>query len=93
MLDVARYLIDANLPCRFSLWAGADYLHVYDLGDEWPDMDIWHYAKDNDLTIVSKDTDFSEFVMLEGPPPRVIHVKVGNMKIRDSSRWGKSPCS
>lgn len=80
---MARFLIDANLPYRFSLWAGSDYLHVYDIDDKWPDMAIWGYAKDNDLTIVSKDADFSDMVMLDGPPPRVVHVKVGNMKLRD----------
>ena len=31
---MARFLIDANLPYRFALWQGEDYLHVYDLGDD-----------------------------------------------------------
>lgn len=49
---MARYLIDANLPYRFSLWHGDDYLHVWDLNDEWTDSEIWAYARDHDLRIV-----------------------------------------
>ena len=55
-----RFLIDANLPYRFSLWHGKDYLHVYDLGDDKPDAAVWQYAKEHDLIIVSKDADFSD---------------------------------
>jgi len=32
---------------------------------------------------VTKDADFSEYVLLNDPPPRVIHIKFGNMKIND----------
>jgi predicted nuclease of predicted toxin-antitoxin system len=33
------------------------------------------------MTIVSKDTDFSNRILLTSPPPKVIHVKLGNLKI------------
>ena len=33
---MAKYLIDANLPYRFSLWQGEDYSHVFDIGDDLP---------------------------------------------------------
>ena len=56
---MARFLIDANLPYRFALWQGEDYLHVYDLGDDMPDAAIWQYAKEHDLIIVSKDAPFA----------------------------------
>jgi predicted nuclease of predicted toxin-antitoxin system len=45
---MAKFLIDANLPYRFSLWRGPDYVHVFD----WADWEIWDYAKMRDLTIV-----------------------------------------
>ena len=60
-----------------------DYLHVYDLGDEMPDAAIWQYAKEHDLIIVSKDADFSDWIMLSEPPPRLIHLRIGNMRMRD----------
>ena len=81
-----KYLIDVNLPRRFSLWAGEDYEHVYQINDEWKDSQIWNYAKKNNLTIVTKDTDFSDIILINDPPPRVIHIKYGNMKMREFHR-------
>ncbi len=48
-----------------------------------PDAAIWQYAKEHGLIIVSKDTDFSDWVMLSDPPPKVIHLRIGNMRMRD----------
>jgi predicted nuclease of predicted toxin-antitoxin system len=84
---VAGYLVDANLPYRFSIWHGDDYQHTYDLDESWEDIDLWQYARDHDLTIVTKDADFSDWILLSEPPPRVIHLRVGNMRIRDFHRF------
>ncbi len=70
---MTRFLIDVNLPYYFSIWRGPDYVHVRDLDDEWTDSQVWKHAKQADLTIVTKDTDFSDRVLLSTPPPRVIH--------------------
>ena len=78
-----RMLIDVNLPYRFALWTGDDYLHMRDLGETWTDSQIWQYAREHDMVIVSKDTDFSDRVMLTRPPPRVVHIRIGNMRIHD----------
>jgi predicted nuclease of predicted toxin-antitoxin system len=80
---VPRYLIDVNLPYRFSLWQGPEYVHVFDLDDSWTDLQIWHYAQRHDLTIVSKDADFSALAMASHPPPRVVHLRIGNLKLHD----------
>lgn len=77
-----KYLIDVNLPRFFSIWNSDLYIHQYDLGDSWSDTEIWAYAKENDLTIITKDSDFSTRIMMHTPPPRVIHVRVGNMKMK-----------
>jgi predicted nuclease of predicted toxin-antitoxin system len=82
---MARYLIDANLPYRFAMWQGDDYVHVFNVGDNLPDSAIWNYARERALTIVTKDADFSDRVMLSEPPPRVIHLRVGNLRLRDLS--------
>lgn len=78
-----KYLIDVNLPRYFSLWASDEYEHVVNINDELKDSEIWLYAKQQHLTIVSKDADFSELALLNDPPPRVIHIKFGNMKMRE----------
>jgi predicted nuclease of predicted toxin-antitoxin system len=48
---------------------------------EWSDSQIWLYARENNLTVVTKDIDFSNRIILSKPPPRVIHIKVGNMRL------------
>ena len=78
-----RFLIDVNLPYRFSLWSGEDYVHMRDIGETWTDTRIWQYARDRDMIIVSKDADFSDRVMVSVPPPRVVHIRFGNMRMRD----------
>ena len=87
-----KYLIDVNLPYRFRLWHQQNCLHVKDLNDTMSDSQIWQYAKENDYIIVTKDTDFSDRILLLSPPPRVVHIKLGNMKLRSfhsmlSSVW------
>ena len=54
-----------------------------DIGETWTDSQIWEYARDGDLVIVSKDADFSDRVMVSTPPPRVVHIRFGNMRMRD----------
>lgn len=78
-----KYLIDVNLPYRYRLWHKKNSLHVRDLDDTLPDSEIWQYAIDNDYIIVTKDTDFSDRILLMAPPPRVVHIKFGNMKLKD----------
>lgn len=47
-----------------------------------PDRGIWSYARVHSLTIITRDGDFSERIMLEGAPSRVIHIRLGNMRLR-----------
>ena len=77
-----RYLVDANLPRWFSQWNSPDYVHQHDLDPSWHDQLIWEYAKEQDLTIITKDSDFSSRILISEPPPRIIHVRLGNMDMR-----------
>lgn len=76
-------LIDVNLPKKIKIWSGKKFIHVFDLNDEWPDSKIWEYAKTNHLTIVTKDADFSDRIIVSEPPPKVVHMKIGNMRMRE----------
>lgn len=80
---MARFLVDANLPYYFSLWRGEDYLHVFDLNDSWTDSQVWRFAQEHGLTIITKDSDFSDRILLSQPPPRVIHIRLGNLTMRE----------
>ncbi|MFI5201814.1 MAG: DUF5615 family PIN-like protein [Candidatus Kapaibacterium sp.] len=77
-----RFLIDVNLPYYFSLWNGDDFIHQFDVGRNWSDTEIWEYAERHDLIIVTKDADFSDRIILREPPPKVIHIRFGNMKMK-----------
>ena len=87
-----RFLIDVNLPYYFHLWHGEDFIHQRDLGDDWSDDQIWDYAGAHNLTIITKDADFSHRTIFHVPPPRVIHVRFGNLKMNSffmfmTQRW------
>ncbi|GAA4457819.1 hypothetical protein GCM10023189_29130 [Nibrella saemangeumensis] len=77
------YLIDTNLPYYFSIWRTEEFLHQRDRSPTASDTEIWNYARNNNLTIVTKDRDYSDRMLLASPPPRVIHLKIGNMKMRE----------
>ncbi len=54
-------------------------LHVRDVGMKATiDSMVWDYAKDNDLTIVSKDSDMHDLSLVFGNPPKVIWLRLGN---------------
>ncbi len=55
-----RFLIDVNRPYRFALWSGENFAHRRDIGERWRDTEIWRYARERDLVIVTKDADFSD---------------------------------
>ncbi len=76
------YIVDANLPYYFSLWRGDAYQHVIDINPEMKDSEIWDYAQNNNLTIITKDADFSDLILFNDPPPKVIHIRLGNMKMK-----------
>ena len=74
-LFMVKFLIDVNLPKKFTFWSGENFLHVYDLNDEWSDSKIWEYARLRNLSIITKDADFSDRIIISSPPPKVIHFK------------------
>ena len=89
-----HYLVDVNLPYYFSLWNTEEYVHQMDIAPRAKDKDIWRYAIDNNLIIVTKDSDFSNRMLLSEPPPKVIHIRTGNMSMKEfhhviSSCWGE----
>ena len=78
---MTKYLIDVNLPRYIPIWASDEFIHQIDINDEWSDQEIWKYAKDNSLTIITKDSDFSNRIMASSPPPKIIHFRTGNMRL------------
>jgi predicted nuclease of predicted toxin-antitoxin system len=77
-----KLLFDQNLSRRLPRMLAGLYpgsLHLHDLGmTTVDDLAIWNHAAANDLTIVSKDSDFQQRSLLMGFPPKVIWIRLGN---------------
>ncbi len=77
-----KLLFDENLSPELPRMLAADYpgsAHICEVGLHGVgDGQIWDYARAQGLAIVSKDTDFRERSFVEGFPPKVIWLDVGN---------------
>ena len=82
-MSVYRYLIDVNLPKYFSFFHSPEFEFVIDINAKWPDRDIWGYAQERGLIIVTKDSDFYHRCLLDKQPAKVIHLKLGNLLLKD----------
>ena len=59
-------------------------VHVRDIGLKAADDPVvWEYARDNDLMIVSKDSDMHQRSFVFGHPPKIIWVRLGNCSTSD----------
>ena len=77
-----RLLFDQNLSPRLDETLQDLYpesLHVRVVGlESADDAVVWQYAKEDDLTIVSKDSDFRQLSFTLGHPPKVVWIRRGN---------------
>jgi len=75
-------LIDENVPSHLKIVTSYPLVHCLDLGDSLSDTELWRHAVEQQLAIVTKDVDFSNRIILSGPPPWVVHLRIGNMRRR-----------
>lgn len=77
-----KLLFDQNLSPRLVNRLAdlhPDSQHVFFIGlDQADDRALWDYANQNDFTVVTRDSDFSELSLLHGFPPKVIWIRRGN---------------
>ena len=89
-----KLLFDENLsPQLVDLLADAypGSRHVSKCGlASADDATIWKFACENQLTIVTKDSDFQERTVLLGPPPKVIWIRTPNCKSIEIARLLRS---
>jgi predicted nuclease of predicted toxin-antitoxin system len=74
------YLFDDNLPSRLRFSPKLPIVPLSNVGRNPSDSRIWEFARKHDLVIVSKDTDFSDRIITSPPPPRVVHLRFGNLR-------------
>ena len=73
-------LIDENLPASLALLLPVTCSHATDIAQQATDSELWIHARRRDWTILTRDTDFFDRLMLEGPPPKIIWVRLGNIR-------------
>lgn len=78
-------LLDENLSPKLVARINKIYpgsLHVLHAKlDNSPDIEIWRYAKKQQMTIVSKDKDFLHYANQHGCPPKLVYINTGNAKL------------
>jgi predicted nuclease of predicted toxin-antitoxin system len=77
------YLFDENLPVRLRFTPKLPVLPFSKAGRNPTDSQIWDFARKHDLVIVSKDADFSDRIIISSPPPKVVHLRFGNLRKND----------
>ena len=77
-----KLFFDENLSPKLTRILGVEYpqsRHVRDVGLKGTDDNaVWSFCRENNLILVSKDTDFRERSFVEGFPPKVVWLDVGN---------------
>ncbi len=74
------YLFDGNVPSRLVFSPKLPIIPLSHVGQNPSDSQIWNFARLQNLVIVSKDADFSDRIITSSPPPRVVHLRFGNLR-------------
>jgi predicted nuclease of predicted toxin-antitoxin system len=79
-----KFLFDQNISHRILKLLPEKFKNSTHVKSEnlinFPDMEIWEYAKKNDFIIVTQDSDFNELNYLHGFPPKIIWIRTGNLR-------------
>jgi len=82
-----KFLVDVNLPKYFKFFNDQGFVHVVDLDPRMQDDDIWNYALDNNLVILTKDVDFYFKFISEKNTPKIIYFQLGNITLNDLHKY------
>ena len=79
-----KLLLDANVSWKlvpilkehFGECVHADNISEFEFPAK--DTKIWQYAKDNGYTVVTRDNDFNDLVVIRGFPPKIVWLRTEN---------------
>jgi predicted nuclease of predicted toxin-antitoxin system len=85
-----KLLLDQNISYRLVdkinlIFPGTEQVKRLGLENK-TDREIWNFAKKEDFTIVTFDSDFNDMSLLLGHPPKVIWIKAGNLTTKSLER-------
>ena len=82
-----RLLVDENLSPKIVRLLDGRFpgtVHVASVGLAGSgDEAIWRYARDNGFVVLSKDSDFNQRALLRGGPPKVVWLRVAEMRTNE----------
>lgn len=75
-----KLLFDANLSPKLvsrlsDLFPGSAHVFETGLARNIPDQRIWEYARVNEFTIITADSDFLDIAQSQGAPPKVVRIE------------------
>jgi predicted nuclease of predicted toxin-antitoxin system len=77
------FLFDENLPQHIDFSPTFPAVSISEVGSSPTDSAVWEFARKRELVIVSKDADFSDRIIVQQPPPWVVHLRFGNLRKKD----------
>lgn len=85
-----KLLFDQNISFRLVKMISdifPEAKQIRELGlENFTDRQIWNFAKENEYTIISFDSDFFDLSNLFGIPPKIIWLRTGNRKTSDLAK-------
>ncbi len=83
-----KFLIDAQLPERLKSWIanqGHDVIHTNDLPEKHltKDIEIVKRAVEENRIVVSKDSDFYKYYLVNGIPEKILMLTMGNLRNKE----------
>ncbi len=83
-----KFIVDTQLPHRLAKFLsekGFDTIHTtfFPQGHLLDDNSIRKIAIAENRIIVSKDSDFFDYFLIKGTPPRILLLRFGNMSNND----------
>lgn len=86
-----KFIIDAQLPIVLRNWLiqqGHDAIHTIDLpiGNSTGDMEVIKIAIDEERIVISKDSDFLKYYLVNNQPEKILMITTGNITNRQLIR-------
>ena len=85
-----EFLVDVNLPKYFHYFNNDSFIFVADLNPRWTDQEIWNYALENNLVILTKDTDFYNRYIVSEKSPKIVYFQIGNHTLQELHLYFKA---
>lgn len=83
-----KLLFDHNLSPRLvtllaDIYRDSNHVALVNL-DQAEDVEVWDFALIHDYIIVTKDSDFNDYGLQRGFPPKIVWLRVGNCTTREA---------